>query len=243
MCGSHSLRAGRSLVGLLLYAFTAVAAADDHDHRICTSLSIHSDYVFRGVSQTLQKPAVQGSLNADLAQDFYVFLWGSTVDFVADGDPDDGASLEFNVGIGHQKTLSENWSTDVTLVHFFYPGTVAGVDYDSSELMTTLLWRDHIGLTLGYSNDVFASGDEGWFSALSYEFSLPASTSGFIRFGHYDLDRAYAASYSFYDISLERSFGPIQLQLSFHNTAGDADVLFAAENTGPRAVLSLQWDR
>lgn len=61
-----------------------------------------SDYIFRGISQTLNRPAAQGSVDIGYGI-FYAGVWGSNVNFGADEDPPLGpkavAEVDWYAGI------------------------------------------------------------------------------------------------------------------------------------------------
>ena len=63
-----------------------------------------------------------------------------------------------------------------------------------------------------------------------------------LAYGYYDLNDAYGAGYSFADVTLTRDFGAAALKLAFHDTFGDADLLFHTAVTGPRYVVSLDYE-
>jgi uncharacterized protein (TIGR02001 family) len=66
------------------------------------SAALTTDYVFRGVSQTTQNPAVQASLDATYGI-FYLGAWGSNVDFggtVPPAVPQDIANIEIDYYAG-----------------------------------------------------------------------------------------------------------------------------------------------
>lgn len=101
------------------------------------SAALTTDYVFRGISQTLGDPAVQAG--ARLAGDTGVYgaVWGSTVEFAGDT----GASSEVDYVVGWNGRLTENWALDVNVTYYDYPS--ARADLSSPELIGTLTWHDN----------------------------------------------------------------------------------------------------
>ena len=47
-------------------------------------MAITSDYVYRGISQTLEEPALQGGFDVGTAFGGYLGVWGSSVNFGED---------------------------------------------------------------------------------------------------------------------------------------------------------------
>ncbi len=66
---------------------------------LSASAAFTTDYVFRGISQTDQNPAVQASLDASYGI-FYIGMWGSNVDFGAGPAGQDIANVEIDYYAG-----------------------------------------------------------------------------------------------------------------------------------------------
>jgi uncharacterized protein (TIGR02001 family) len=60
-------------------ALTLSALAAQAD--VTGTVTVVSDYDFRGITQTSQDPALQGSIDYSHDSGFYVGAWGSNVDF------------------------------------------------------------------------------------------------------------------------------------------------------------------
>src|SRR3982750_959529 len=74
------------------------------DH-ISGNMVFTNNYVFRGVSQTKQEPAVQGGLTFTFDSKIYLNLWGSNVDFFSlNGEQ---ATLETDETIGYSNTIKD----------------------------------------------------------------------------------------------------------------------------------------
>jgi uncharacterized protein (TIGR02001 family) len=117
------------LVGLLGAAFAAMApvAAVAQDSALpgtfTGNVAIVSDYVFRGITQTNQDPAVQGGLDWDSGAGAYVGTWASSLEFGND------AGMELDLYGGYRGTI-ENFSYDVGFLYYMYPSTTAaGLDF------------------------------------------------------------------------------------------------------------------
>ena len=87
---------------ILSFSCPALAAA-----QYSASLTLTSDYVWRGVSQTLGDPAVQGSFDYEHNSGLYAGVWASNVDFFDPSAPgasvadDDNADLELDLWLGY----------------------------------------------------------------------------------------------------------------------------------------------
>lgn len=98
-----------------------------------------TDYVFRGISQTNQNPAIQGSIDATWGA-FYIGMWGSNIDF--------GESIELDYYGG----IASDWNGigyDVGVLWYTYPGA-NGLDY--VEIKTGLSYGFTDNFTAGVTN-------------------------------------------------------------------------------------------
>ncbi len=111
---NHSLVAA-SLAGVMTLPGVAMAQ-DAPALPISANLTFTSDYVFRGISQTDERFAVQGGFDyAHEATGIYVGTWASNVDFNSD------ATVELDGYVGWSKAYGD-FGVDVGYVHYNYPG-------------------------------------------------------------------------------------------------------------------------
>lgn len=204
---------------------------------ISAGVTLGSDSLFRGVSQTLGGAAVQAYADVTFDSGLYGYVWASNVDFEPDNQPDDGARIEIDTALGYAGNLSDRWSVDISLVRYMLPNTVVDADY--TELIATMWLDEQYNATIGYSDDVFGTNTSGHFAAVGTSHDLPMELSLSMEYGYYDLDYAYAATYSFAGVSLSRPVGPLSVSLAYYDTFGDADEIFYTESIGSRIVLSV----
>ena len=78
------------------------------------SIGATSDFVYRGLSLTRGKPALQASLDVEFPREFYV---GG---FIATADPNPGPSpnVEFDVWAGRYWRMGEDVSADLRLSQY-----------------------------------------------------------------------------------------------------------------------------
>jgi uncharacterized protein (TIGR02001 family) len=97
--------------------------------KFSANIGFVSDYVFRGISQTQEKPALQGGVDYEHPSGFYLGAWGSNINF-EDGDR---ANFEANIYGGYAYSLGP-WSLDGWLIYYAYPGAKSEFDYDYYEI-------------------------------------------------------------------------------------------------------------
>jgi len=172
---------GLAAVALSLAALTAQA-------EVTGTAGVYSDYNWRGITQTAQDPALQGSIDYAHDSGFYIGAWGSNVDF---GDCcDENVEVDIYTGFRFGETLT--W--DFGLVYYTYP---SADDLDYPEIYVGLGWEWLSG-KISYSDD-FGNVDE---SAFYYEanaaYDLPANFGINAHLGYSDgdaIDLLYDDSY------------------------------------------------
>jgi uncharacterized protein (TIGR02001 family) len=169
----HAESAGLSVIGLKAALVAALAlsaiAAGNAQAGTTGSISLTSDYLFRGVSQTNQEPALQGGIEYSHDSGFYVGAWGSNISWLSDtvvvGD-DISSSLELDAYLGYRGKAGEIFSYDVGVLTYYYPGDYPG-GFNSPNtteiyLGGTLAPSDTVSVGLKYSyavTDLFGYAD------------------------------------------------------------------------------------
>lgn len=124
------------------------------------SAALTSDYVFRGISQSDENAAIQGSLDWTHETGAFVGVWGSSVDF-DDGDQA-SAELDWYAGWAGEFRPVE---VDLRAIYYSYPGADTPRDYDYWELGATgtVSPITDLDLSLGYnySPDFFNESGSG----------------------------------------------------------------------------------
>jgi uncharacterized protein (TIGR02001 family) len=115
----------RILASALATALLGSGAALAEDSPFSANVSIVSDYAYRGISQTNQRPALQGGFDYAHDSGFYVGMWGSNVSWLRDAEKGLGVSsnnsLEIDVYAGYATELGPI-GLDVGVLQYYYPG-------------------------------------------------------------------------------------------------------------------------
>lgn len=226
------MRNGFALAALLISSTSpAMDSAAD--------MTLVSDYVWRGITQSQGGIALQSSLDFELSDNVSFGVWGSTVDFTEANDPDDGANIELNAYVQFQEALSDGWTASAQLVRYFYPGTHSGVSYDYNELAVGLEFEGLVGLSMAFSNDAMATGSRG----LTYELwgSYPIAEHWAVNatVGHADLGKALGDAYQYYEVSLVRDWENITVTAHLTGTVSAATTIWDEALTRSRGVVSV----
>ena len=145
-----------------------------------------TEYRFRGLDQSDEKPAFQGGIDWSMDTGFkdtsvYLGTWGSSVDFNDGNSGSDGnsghASIETDWYGGVRGTGMYGIGYDVGLIYFAYPGASSKDDYNYLEFQIGLSKEVYKGVTVGvnynFSNNFFAdSGKAHWFAG-NVSYALP----------------------------------------------------------------------
>ena len=93
------------------------------EHTLTSNVSLVSDYLYRGISQSGQKPAIQGGFDYARSSGFYAGVWGSSISWLSDGEVAANAGLELDTYLGFRSTFASDFSYDIGYLRYNYPGT------------------------------------------------------------------------------------------------------------------------
>ena len=200
------------------------------------SVAATSDYVFRGASQTDEGPALQAGLTWTASSGFYAGAWASNVDFGSGGP-----NVELDTFIGYNTDLGGDdfVNFDVMLNRYNYLGG-NGSDLSFNELYTKLTFAGSFAVTATYTNDVWASGEDGWYFGASKSFSLPADYSLDVNVGQSLFDSSVARDYTDWGVAVGKSWGNFNAKLGYVGTNSDGEINFG-ELADDRVVLTLTY--
>ena len=109
----------------------AADAAPASDLTVAYNVGVYSQYIFRGLTQTNHKAALQGGVDLTHSSGFYLGAWGSNISWLTDGQPNtsetkyykSGGSLELDLYGGYRYTFANGLGIDVGALQYYYPGT------------------------------------------------------------------------------------------------------------------------
>jgi uncharacterized protein (TIGR02001 family) len=170
----------------------AQAAEPASPHSITGNLGIFSQYIFRGLTQTNQEPALQGGFDYAHSGGFYAGTWGSNVSVLQDsGAYSAGGSLELDIYGGYKGTFGKSdFGYDVGLLYYWYPGDVApGFNKaDTLELYGALSWK-WVSAKLSFSlkDKTFGVGDSQGTYYLDLTATYPLPNTKLTLIGHFGM--------------------------------------------------------
>jgi uncharacterized protein (TIGR02001 family) len=185
----------------LVAALALPAQAQDKKLTLGGTAALTTDYIFRGVSNSDENPAVQASLDAGYGI-FYAGIWGSNTDF------GDGIEIDYYAGI---KPVWKGITFDIGGLYYSFPG-FSSIDY--FELKTGASWTGGnwtLGVVNYWSPDNFGLGvdsnaTEGavgyTFGSKLFNFFSP-SISGLFGYQSYE---AILPDYTYWNAGLTLGF-------------------------------------
>lgn len=156
-----------ALAAALLNIGASAASAQDVD--LAFNVAVTSDYVFRGVSQTGEDPALSGGVDVTV-DSFYAGAWASNVDFGDDTD----AELDL---YGGYRTEVGGYALDFGVVGYLYVNAPGGADYDYVEFKAAAsraIGPFTGGVALYVSPDFFGADDEATYLELNGAYATTA---------------------------------------------------------------------
>lgn len=178
-----------ALAGVGLFAAAAPGFADDASpHTLTANVGLYSQYVFRGLTQTDEDPAIQGGFDYAHSSGVYLGTWASNISWLRDNSSySGGGSMEWDFYGGFRGSVGD-FGYDVGLLQYYYPGDVAAgfVKADTLEAYVAGSWK---WITLKYSqaisNKVFGVANADGTYYLDLSASVPVGDSGVTLGAHW----------------------------------------------------------
>ncbi|MEM0514901.1 TorF family putative porin [Pseudoalteromonas sp. YIC-827] len=196
-----------------------------------------SDYTFNGVSQTLNDPALQGSIDYSADSGFYAGTWASNVDF------GDDTNLEWDAYVGQYRQLNDQLSVDYGLAYYSYHGASYSSEGNYFEAYTLFAYDNAMGtseMNFWYAWDYFGTDAGHVIAMLAHSVEI---AQGHVLRASIDTSNSldgdkYAwqddgKSYLHYRLAYQTSFAGFDFELAAEDT--DLDSKYADE----RLVLSV----
>ena len=166
---------------ILLTLVLATAAGAAHA-QFSATITVTSDYEFRGVSLAGTDPAVQASADYEFAGGLAIGAWTSNLDY---GDDYDGSfELDFYLSFGREISESVSWSAGLTA--YTYPDSRArpATATQSERLEIERYVEGYVGITLGsfsaaqwYTDDYSGLGQGAQYTEVNFTRELPRNFS------------------------------------------------------------------
>jgi uncharacterized protein (TIGR02001 family) len=204
-----------SSAAVLLFASLTISAtaADAPQSTLTGSVAVVNDYLFRGLSQTNQKPSLQTGIEYDHASGWYIGAWCSNISWLSDTSTSAAplsSSLEVDLYTGYRGSFSSDWTYDVGLYEYYYPGDYpAGFTRPyTTEGYLSLAYKT---LSLKYSHTFtnlfgFPGSKNSGYLDLSWNYEFSPGWTLNTHVGHQDVANTPGFSYSDWKLGVTRAF-------------------------------------
>jgi uncharacterized protein (TIGR02001 family) len=213
---------GVSMRLLLLAAGFAVVVSPASAASLSSTVTLASDYLFDGVSQTqgdsssrYGHPALQASLDLAFENGFYLGTWASNVDFGSE----DPADVEIDFYGGYAWEIGNGTGFDVGVAHYTYTGAPRrGYDYTEVYFGVTLPVGTEFKLFVADDDEAFDGST--WRLKANHSFPLGADWSldfeaTRTEYAQQNEDRR---NYWHGQLGVSRSAGPVNLYFGYSDT-------------------------
>ncbi|WP_309496733.1 TorF family putative porin [Sulfurovum sp.] len=182
-------------------AVAEIPTVEESPLEISANLAIASNYVWRGMTQSHNSPAVQGGL--DLGYNgFYLGTWGSNVDF---GDTNNNLEADFYAGYAGEVN---GFGYDLGYIYYAYPNESDAFNFDEAYVGVSYDF-DIVAVNGKYSFGLDSENDTTDYWEVGASAGLP-------------MDMTLAASYGDYDevgtnylVSLAKTFGKFEITVAY----------------------------
>lgn len=151
------------------------------------SLTLASQYRFRGISLSDEEIALQGTVNLNHKSGFYAGVWGSNLDGFGELG---GSNLELDLYVGYKRQVAPGVTIDAGLLYYAYPGSSGG-DFEFFEpyanvSVTRGPVTGKVGIAFAPSQDALANnGNRYIFGDLSLAIpNTPVTLTGHLGNSH-----------------------------------------------------------
>jgi uncharacterized protein (TIGR02001 family) len=179
------MQKSKLLVAVLGTLIAMPALAEDSP--FSANVSLTSNYLFRGMSQTGTKPALQGGFDYANPNGFYAGVWASSISWISDAGSATNAGTEIDTYLGFSSTFATDFTYDVGILRYNYPGTyVAGATKaDTNEIYGSIGYK---WITAKYSRslgDTFGIPSASGSDYFQLDASYPIESAGITLGAHY----------------------------------------------------------
>lgn len=217
---------------LILTALSVPGVALAADFTPSSNVSLVSDYLYRGISQTGAGAAIQGGFDLAHSSGVYVGAWGSSISWLGDAGVATTAGLELDT-YGGYKGAAGDVAYDVGFLRYNYPGTyVAGATKGDTNEVYGAVTYSIVTAKLSYClGDLFgvskAAGST--YAELNASYTIPdtgISLGGHVGQQTYKGETAAAladtATYTDYKLSASKDFSGYVVGLAYSSTNASA---------------------
>lgn len=207
---------------------SSTALAESESPSVTGSATLVSNYLFRGLSQTNGKPAIQAGFDYAHSSGFYAGTWGSSISWLGD-IPDVSSGVEIDVFAGYSGSIGESGSFDVGVLRYQYPGKYPA-GFTSPNTTEGYASIGFFGFTLKYSRAFtnafgFSDSKGSDYIELGFEQGFADKWTVGAHVGRQSIDGFSPADYTDWNISASVDVGNgFSIGATYSDTNADASL-------------------
>ncbi len=205
-----------AVTGLMASGSAMAWESEDGAWSTSASVALSTEYVWRGISQTDEDPAISGSFDVGHSSGLYGGVWASNVDY------GDDASAEVDFYAGFAGAFGDTGiGYDVGVLRYIFPGE----DYNFNEVYGSLSYSIFTA-GVAHSSDALGSGEDATYYSLDAGYDLPMGFSVAAGLGLYDSDENIFGpedSYMNYYIGVSKEFAGFGFDITYTDTDSDGE--------------------
>lgn len=214
---------------------SAQTAPAQTDYTLSYNVGASSDYRFRAIAQTSTGPALQAGVDYAHSNGFYAGAWTSNVSWIKDYALAKDGSLELDLYAGYKGEIAKDFSYDLGLITYQYPGNSAATNANTTELYAALTYgvvTAKVSRSMGnFIANPNSSGSAYLELAASFDLGNGYSLTPHIGRQSIPNVTANAGDYTDYALTLTKDFGN-GLALSIAAMGTNADKPFYTDSKG-----------
>lgn len=241
----------KSLLALTLLSASVPAFAQEEappsDVTVTGSVTLVSDYRYRGISQTDKDFAVQGAITVAHSSGVYAGIWGSSIsEYVAAG-----GDQEIDFSLGYSTEVAPGTVIDAGVLYYYYPGAEGIVPGYNSDFLETYASVKHTfgpataKLSVAYAPkqsalSVGAGSEDNLYVAGDLGIGIPDTPISLsAHFGH-SFGPSYLTigdEYSDWSLGASYTTGPVTLGVSYVDADGASFVTPSGKDAANGAIM------
>lgn len=191
------------------------------------NFGVTSNYVWRGVTQSLNDPSISGGIDYTNENGFYAGTWIGSIDFGSGG----GTENDYYFGYGGE---SGDFGYDVGYIYYNYPAS----GFEDSDFGEIYANGSYAGFDFGIAYTIHSEVADGslfdtgdiYFHA-GYGFELSNDYSLGLTYGYYDFDAGGDSDYAFVQADLSKGDFTLSVSKAGDRSGDDDTKVFVSWGT------------
>jgi uncharacterized protein (TIGR02001 family) len=207
-------------------------------------ISLTSDYIFRGVSQSNGRAAAQLDVHASTAGGTFIGAFGSTLETIGHLN----SEYEIEPYIGHRFDLSPSWSVTLTAVQYSYHHRHQAFSNDYQEIGAAVAYLDRWTVSVAAApNAVLYAGPyrlgryPAYVADASGQLPLIGRLFATAGIGYYSVTGPEGIAYVYGNAGLAFEYRAWRVDAGYYVTADRAQRLYPPGWTDDRFAATLSW--